>query len=114
MLRKNENNNLSYSWLFLDGQKKGTNHMDTKSDKRFVKNGNFEKRISYIEGVIKIRLRASLVAQWLRTCLPLQGTRFKPWSGKNPHATEQRSLCATTTEARAPGAPALQQKKPLQ
>ena len=25
-------------------------------------------------------------------------TRFKPWSGKIPHAAEQLSLCATTTE----------------
>ena len=31
--------------------------------------------------------RTSLVAQW-----------FDPWSGKVPHAAEQLSLCATTTE----------------
>ena len=40
----------------------------------------------------------SLVAQWLRICLPMQGHRFEPWSGRIPHATEQLSLCATTTE----------------
>ena len=40
----------------------------------------------------------SLVAQWLRICLPMQGTQFKPWSGKISHAAEQLSLCATTTE----------------
>ena len=34
-------------------------------------------------------VRASLVAQWLRVCLPMQGHGFKPWSGKIPHATEQ-------------------------
>ena len=26
------------------------------------------------------------------------GHRFEPWSGKIPHATEQLSLCATTTD----------------
>ena len=36
----------------------------------------------------------SLVAQWLRIHLPLQGTR----SGKTPHAAEQLSPSATTTE----------------
>ena len=28
----------------------------------------------------------------------MQGHRFEPWSGKIPHASEQLSLCATTTE----------------
>ena len=32
---------------------------------------------------------------------------FDPWSGKIPHAAEQLSPCATTTEARVPGAHAL-------
>ena len=53
-------------------------------------------------------------------------TGFNPWSGKIPHATEQLSpcatttepalwsSCATTTEARAPRARAPQQEKPLQ
>ena len=41
----------------------------------------------------------SLVAQWLRICLPMQGGHgFDPWSRKIPHAAEQLSLCATTTE----------------
>ena len=51
---------------------------------------------------------------------------FEPWSGKIPHAAEQLSPWATTTEpalqspqattpeARAPGAHALQQEKPPQ
>ena len=32
---------------------------------------------------------ASLVAQWLRVCLLVQGHGFEPWSGKFPHAAEQ-------------------------
>ena len=43
----------------------------------------------------KTDLRISLVAQWLRVLLPMQGTRFKPWSGKIPHAAEELGLCAT-------------------
>ena len=39
----------------------------------------------------------------------MQGHGFDPWSGKIPHATEQLSLRATSTEARA-----LQQEKPPQ
>ena len=42
--------------------------------------------------------RASLAAQWLIIRLPAQGTGFEPWSGKIPHATEQLSSWATTTE----------------
>ena len=34
-------------------------------------------------------MRASLVAQWVRICLPMQGTRIDSWSVKIPHATEQ-------------------------
>ena len=42
---------------------------------------------------------ASLVAQWLRICLPMQGThRFEPWSGKIPRAVEQLGPWATITE----------------
>ena len=43
-------------------------------------------------------LGTSLVAPWLRIRLPMQGHGFQPWSGKIPHAGEQLSLCATTTE----------------
>ena len=35
-----------------------------------------------------------------------------PWSGKIPHAAEQLSPCATTTEARVPRTCAPQQEKP--
>ena len=34
--------------------------------------------------------------QWIRISLPMQG--FNPWSGKIPHAKEQISPSATTTE----------------
>ena len=30
--------------------------------------------------------------------LPARGHRFDPWSRKIPHAVEQQSLCAKTTE----------------
>ena len=33
-----------------------------------------------------------------RICLPMQGNGFEPWSRKIPHAAEQLSPCATTTE----------------
>ena len=63
----------------------------------------------------------SLVAQQSGVCLPVQGHRFNPWSGKFPHAAEQLSLCTTTAEpvscsygAHTPRAHALQQEKPPQ
>ena len=40
----------------------------------------------------------SLMVQRLRIHLPMQGHGFEPWSGKIPHAAEQLSPCATTTE----------------
>ena len=48
--------------------------------------------------VTNARSRASLVVHWLRISLPMQGTGFEPCSGKIPHAAEQLSPCATTTE----------------
>ena len=47
----------------------------------------------------------SLVAQWIRIHLPVQGTQAHPWSGKIPHFLEQLSLCATVTEVQAPQSP---------
>ena len=41
---------------------------------------------------------ASLVARWLRIRLPMQGTRVRALGSKIPHAAEQLSPCATTTE----------------
>ena len=40
----------------------------------------------------------SLVVQWLRSCLPRQGTGFNPWSGKIPHAAGQLSTYGRTPE----------------
>ena len=71
------------------------------------------KEPSYL-ALLKTYVGASLVAQWLRICLPMQGNRFKPWSGKIPHVAEQLSPRATTTEARVPRARAPQQEKPPQ
>ena len=42
------------------------------------------------------------------------GHGFEPWSGKIPHAAEQLSPRATTTEAHVPRARAPQQEKPPQ
>ena len=42
----------------------------------------------------------SLVAQWIRICLPMQGTH--PWSGKISHATEKPSLLAATADTMPP------------
>ena len=41
-----------------------------------------------------------MIAQWLRVQIACQcrGHGFKPWSGNIPHAAEQLSSCATTTE----------------
>ena len=39
------------------------------------------------------------MAQWIRICLPVQGTRVHPWSEKTPHTEEQLNMCATTTES---------------
>ena len=41
---------------------------------------------------------ASLAVQRLKLHLAMQGTQVLSWSGKIPHAAEQLSPCATTTE----------------
>ena len=43
-------------------------------------------------------LWASLVTQWLRICLPMQGTRVRALVWKIPHAAEQMGPWATATE----------------
>ena len=40
----------------------------------------------------------SLVVQWLRIDLPMQGTWFNPWSGKISHVSGQLSSGTTITE----------------
>ena len=42
------------------------------------------------------------------------GDEFSPWSEKIPHASEQLSPCATTTETQVPRACTLQREKPSQ
>ena len=54
----------------------------------------------------------SLAVQWLRICLPMQGTWFDPWSGRIPHAPGSPS--AASTEAHALRDCARWQEKPLQ
>ena len=51
---------------------------------------------------LKITERASLVVQWLRICLAMQGHQFDPWSRKILHAVVQLSPWAETAEALAP------------
>ena len=55
------------------------------------------------QGMTSMHLETSLVVQWLRICLPVQGRGFDPLSGKVAHAMGQPSPCATATEARALG-----------
>ena len=50
----------------------------------------------------KLERKASLVVQWLRICLPMQGHWSDPWSE------------TTTTEAKCPRACAPEQEKPPQ
>ncbi|KAJ8788542.1 hypothetical protein J1605_005273 [Eschrichtius robustus] len=46
---------------------------------------------------LKNRQRASLVVQWLRILLPMQGTRVRALVREDPTCCGA-SLCATTTE----------------
>ena len=57
-----------------------------------------EQRDRVVLCVIIKKLRTSLVVQWLRVCLPVQGVWEDSWSGKIPRAAGQLSLCAATTE----------------
>ena len=47
---------------------------------------------------LKEELGASLAAQWISFHLPMQGTQVRSLVQEIPHATEQLSLCSTTTE----------------
>ena len=66
------------------------------------KQGRREQRRTWREEddktAFKGSFRTSLLVQWLRIRLPMQGHRFEPWSRKIPHAAEQLSLCTATTE----------------
>ena len=97
--------------------------------------------MEYCENIIKNKEGASLVAQWLRIRLPMQGTRVRALVREDPtcrrttkpvrlnywacslepashnywaHEPKLLSPRATTTEACTPRAPAPQQVKPLQ
>ena len=56
----------------------------------------------------------SLVAQWLRIHLPMQGTRVRALVQEDPTCRGATNPVATATEAHAPRARALQQEKPPQ
>ena len=75
------------------------NHSLPRLNQEEVENINRPITSTEIETVIKnLPTGAPLVVQWLRIRLPMQGHGFDPWSGKIPHATEQLSPGATTTE----------------
>ena len=61
-------------------------------------NKNYVRTLDKNKNLTKINTGTSLVAQWLRIRLPMQGHGFKPWPRKIPHAVEQLSLRATTPE----------------
>ena len=72
------------------------------------------------ETVENNQVRTSLVAQWLRICLPVQGTRVRSlvqedptYHGATKPVCQNYWACTTTTEACAPRAHAPQQEKPL-
>ena len=85
-------------------------------------------------GAYKSDCQTSLVAQWLRICLPMQGTRVRALVREDPTCRgatnpvvpqllslrsrvcepQLLSLRATTTEAHVPRACALQQEKAQQ
>ena len=87
-------------------------------------------RVCFRRGENILKLKCGKGLPWWRSVenLPANAgdTGFEPWSGKIPHAAEQLSPCdtttepalwsqrATTTEARAPRAHALQKEKPPQ
>ena len=50
------------------------------------------------KSIIEKRIGTSLVVQWLRIRLPMQGTWVRSLVREIPHAVEQLSPCATTTE----------------
>ena len=63
----------------------------------------FSRKYFYFKQIcLKFYARKSCVGvPWWRSeesICQCRGHRFEPWSGKIPHAAEQLSLCATTTE----------------
>ena len=75
------------------GHTLGLFHPETTN---FLKFGQRYKEIG-----ISIKMQymwTSLVVQWLRIHLPLEGTQFDTWARKILHAVVQLSPFATTTE----------------
>ena len=60
-----------------------------------------------------IKLRASLVAQWLRMCLPMQGTRVRAQVWEDPTCRGAAGPMSHNCWACASGACALQQERPV-
>ena len=54
----------------------------------------------------KVRVGASLVVQWLRILLAVQGTPVQSLAWEDLTSVEQRGLSATTAEHTGPGAQA--------
>ena len=65
-------------------------------------------------GYIKRYLRASLVAQWLRICLPMQGTRVRALVWEGPTCRGATKPVSHNYWACVSGACALQQERPQQ
>ena len=64
--------------------------------------------------ILKAIVGTSLVAQWLRIRLPIQGTWVRSLVREDPTCHGATETVCTTTEACAPRACAAQQEKPLQ
>ena len=61
--------------------------------------GNLPKKKKNQNTSSKRCVCTSLVVQWLRVHLPLQGTQVRSLVGEDPQAAGQPRPCATTTEA---------------
>ena len=79
----NNDNHISY-WLSLLGTK---NFVPMESQAR-----------SYKPSPLKLSGRLPWWSSGKDSACEHRGHRFNPWSGKIPHAMEQLSVCATTTE----------------
>ena len=69
---------------------------------------------SSISSSLKLRMGASLVAQWLRICLPMQGTRVRALVWEDPICRGAAGPVSHDYWACASGACASQQERPRQ
>ena len=72
-----------------DSIEKKSSHPLAKSVCDFCKEKSVQEKKSW----------TSLVLQWIKICLLMQGHRFNPWSRKTERAVQQLSPCPTTIEA---------------